>query len=378
MSNAFQTSFRFVTKKNLSRWKLDIGGRWVGSRFQALAVSDLLEVPVKYELRQDELERLKNHLQGSHQEALATVIAQAALIKSPGVGVPSSFKGLSAMPPTPTMNADVAEADQDTAGSKPVSASNPVKMPIDSYAWRKYGQKQVKSPEGSRSYYKCAYSSCDAKKLESFDQFNSVIKVVYKGQHKHDPPKRVILKEGKILSTPKSLKRKSISSPIEVEQIDNSAIKQRLKRNSSESPVSVPKHPKKPKFIVHAAADMEISADGYRWRKYGQKKVKGNPHPRNYYKCTSAGCTVKKHIEKVIDGSSEVIITYKGVHNHDTPVPKRGRGPPRGLLITAASKIISQSKKSGYSSTQVSTTEAAKPNESARTLLSVGFEIKRC
>lgn len=37
---------------------------------------------------------------------------------------------------------------------------------------------------------------------------------------------------------------------------------------------------KKPKFVVHAAGDVGISGDGYRWRKYGQKMVKGNPNPR--------------------------------------------------------------------------------------------------
>lgn len=39
------------------------------------------------------------------------------------------------------------------------------------------------------------------------------------------------------------------------------------------------------------------STDGYRWRKYGQKTVKGSKHPRSYFRCTHQSCNVKKHIE---------------------------------------------------------------------------------
>ncbi|XP_076925769.1 putative WRKY transcription factor 32 [Bidens hawaiensis] len=239
---------------------------------------------------------------------------------------------------------------------------------IDSYTWRKYGMKQVKSPEGSRSYYKCTYSACDAKKIESCDRFSVTVKRVYKGQHKHDPPKRVVSKKCDISFTPKSLKRKSFAtSLIQAERI-------------KEKNCSVLKSPKKPKLIVHAAADVEMSADGYRWKKYGQKIVKGSPHPRNYYRCTSAGCTVRKHIEKVVDGSSEVIITYKGVHDHDMPVPKKGQGPPTTLTSNSASTNIIQYKRREHLSTKLSINEAVRTNESARarTLLSVGFEINNC
>ena len=37
---------------------------------------------------------------------------------------------------------------------------------------------------------------------------------------------------------------------------------------------------KVPRLVIHVKSDVEILEDGYRWRKYGQKLVKGNPHPR--------------------------------------------------------------------------------------------------
>ncbi len=38
--------------------------------------------------------------------------------------------------------------------------------------------------------------------------------------------------------------------------------------------------------------------DGYHWRKYGEKQVKGSPYPRAYYKCSHEGCLAKKIVEK--------------------------------------------------------------------------------
>lgn len=55
--------------------------------------------------------------------------------------------------------------------------------------------------------------------------------------------------------------------------------------------------------------------DGYKWRKYGQKQVKGQKYPRNYYKCTFPDCSVKKFVEYGEDGRERV--TYKGDHIHD-------------------------------------------------------------
>ncbi|RZB55724.1 putative WRKY transcription factor 32 isoform C [Glycine soja] len=311
----------------------------------------------------------------------------------------------------------------------------------DGYNWRKYGQKQVKSPTGSRSYYRCTHSDCCAKKIECCDDSGHVIEIVYKSEHSHDPPRKTnSIRENKFLSSSEPIVENSVpEQPIKVlkdadpsisskeslqeapcstdkkrqntsnisgngkvilkeEHVNEPVPKKRMKKGDLTDMDSPVKPGKKSKFVVHAAGDVGISADGYRWRKYGQKMVKGNPHPRNYYRCTSAGCPVRKHIETAVDNSDAVIITYKGVHDHDMPVPKKRHGPPSAPLVAAAAPASLnslQAKKSDSPqnkkiSTQWSvdtegelTGEALelggeKAMESARTLLSIGFEIKPC
>lgn len=60
------------------------------------------------------------------------------------------------------------------------------------------------------------------------------------------------------------------------------------------------------------------SDDGYNWRKYGQKQVKGSENPRSYYKCTYPSCPTKKKVERSLDGQITEIV-YKGSHNHPKP-----------------------------------------------------------
>lgn len=44
--------------------------------------------------------------------------------------------------------------------------------------------------------------------------------------------------------------------------------------------VSGNKMVKEPRVVVQTTSSVDLLDDGYRWRKYGQKAVKGNSNPR--------------------------------------------------------------------------------------------------
>ncbi|KAJ4830350.1 hypothetical protein Tsubulata_028370 [Turnera subulata] len=89
----------------------------------------------------------------------------------------------------------------------------------------------------------------------------------------------------------------------------------------------------------------DIPSDHYTWRKYGQKPIKGSPHPRyisltstfcyleansaitlfchlfcskrSYYKCSSMkGCPARKHVERCLEDPTMLVVSYEGEHSH--------------------------------------------------------------
>ncbi|XP_021773271.1 probable WRKY transcription factor 2 [Chenopodium quinoa] len=94
---------------------------------------------------------------------------------------------------------------------------------------------------------------------------------------------------------------------------------------------------REPKVVFETETDADILEDGYRWRKYGQKVVKGNPNPRSYYKCTTPGCTVRKHVERSSRSLRFILVTYEGKHNHEVPAARNSAHANSGSgSLTAA------------------------------------------
>lgn len=244
-----------------------------------------------------------------------------------------------------------------------------VDKPVDDgYNWRKYGQKQVKGSEFPRSYYKCTHPSCPVKKKVERSLEGQVTEIIYKGQHNHPKPSpnRRAKEAGSIVNGSSEFSG-NLDFPDNAESVSQGGNFNRageISRRESEcghgtseqlsgssdgeevgdAEVGQDEHgepdPKRraidaratestshrtvtePRIIVQTTSEVDLLDDGYRWRKYGQKVVKGNPHPRSYYKCTTAGCNVRKHVERASTDPKAVITTYEGKHNHDVPAAR--------------------------------------------------------
>ncbi|KAB1211471.1 putative WRKY transcription factor 3 [Morella rubra] len=329
----------------------------------------------------------------SHQQALAQVTAQAALAQS---HIQVEYQPSSVAAPTesltdnPSLNLgdaslwQMAPSTSDPRSSMMESSEashsdrkyQPPSIAIDKpaddgYNWRKYGQKQVKGSEFPRSYYKCTHLNCPVRKKVERSPDGQITEIIYKGQHNHELPqssKRP--KEGSDLNglslglqgqagnwNKSSETAPAYSVPERVQESTQAASTQLLGSSDSEEEgdaegreegddagTSEGRLPHKtvtePKIIVQTRSEVDLLDDGYRWRKYGQKVVKGNPHPRSYYKCTHVGCNVRKHVERASTDPKAVITTYEGKHNHDIPAARNSNHNAANRI--APQKVVSQ------------------------------------
>lgn len=253
---------------------------------------------------------------------------------------------------------------------KEAGPSNIDKSSEDGYNWRKYGQKHVKGSEFPRSYYKCTHPNCQVKKLLERSQDGKITEIIYKGRHDHPKPQpRRRFSVGTLLpgheenvdnfsglnstedktTYPNDLESnfETLATPSDDEgdadeeddEDDGPDSKRRKQENGGVDIIQVVKPTREPRVVVQTLSEVDILDDGYRWRKYGQKVVKGNPNPRSYYKCTNAGCPVRKHVERASHDLKAVITTYEGKHNHDVPVARNSSHDTAGPSIYGPSSM---------------------------------------
>ncbi|KAI7736806.1 hypothetical protein M8C21_011241 [Ambrosia artemisiifolia] len=219
----------------------------------------------------------------------------------------------------------------------------------DGYNWRKYGQKQVKGSEYPRSYYKCTHPNCMVKKKVERSVDGKIAEIVYQGEHNHSKPR--VPRRHAFDATSEDLNRQFPNNQVNDDEVLGSSsrvtnsvkVKESCNHGSNEA-FDVPRVQddlmskrrksfsrlnetqgeglQEPRVVVHDGTDSEAISDGFRWRKYGQKIVKGNPYPRSYYRCTSVKCNVRKHVERASDDPNVFITTYEGKHNHEMPIKK--------------------------------------------------------
>lgn len=253
----------------------------------------------------------------------------------------------------------------------------------DGYNWRKYGQKLVKGSEYPRSYYKCTHPNCEVKKLFERAPDGKITEIIYKGTHDHPKPQpNRRLSAGSMISiqeersdkfstvTGQEDKHSTLSGqiaqnkdpavagepsatkanenivevglsplnrvPDDADDDDDPFAKRRKMELGCMDINSVIKPIREPRVVVQTLSEVDILDDGYRWRKYGQKVVRGNPNPRSYYKCTSNGCPVRKHVERASHDPKAVITTYEGKHNHDVPTARNNNHDTTPSLASRA------------------------------------------
>uniref|UniRef100_A0A0E0JQH3 WRKY transcription factor WRKY24 n=1 Tax=Oryza punctata TaxID=4537 RepID=A0A0E0JQH3_ORYPU len=260
----------------------------------------------------------------------------------------------------------------------------------DGYNWRKYGQKQVKGSENPRSYYKCTFPSCPTKKKVERSLDGQITEIVYKGTHNHAKPQNTrrnsglssaqVLQSGGDMSehsfggmsgtaaTPENSSASFGDDEIGVgspragngggdEFEDDEPDSKRWRKDGDGEGISMAgnRTVREPRVVVQTMSDIDILDDGYRWRKYGQKVVKGNPNPRSYYKCTTAGCPVRKHVERASHDLRAVITTYEGKHNHDVPAARGSaalyRPAPPPAAATSSHPYLPNQPAMSYQST---------------------------
>jgi WRKY DNA -binding domain len=69
-------------------------------------------------------------------------------------------------------------------------------------------------------------------------------------------------------------------------------------------------------------------SDGWKWRKYGRKKIRDARFPRHYYRCTTTKCPARRFTQVVERSAQEfdLVVRYVNEHNHAPSLHARNAG----------------------------------------------------
>lgn len=238
----------------------------------------------------------------------------------------------------------------------------------DGHAWRKYGQKYNKHSTHPTCYYRCATQHCPCKRQVSHDE-NGQATVVYRGEHNHARPFYIKLMVG----SPEQFrlcarryarficdgqecdgdKQPAINDPLVVQQSRDHGVPppdpqevdalldrigrpplggyehkcgdRRIKISFSIDSGSLAE-PNEPSAVTlgslqspgHNGAIADYS-DGFAWRKYGQKHVRGSGVLKAYYRCANSDCNARKTVQRPANTtvrSLDIVVSYEGSHSH--------------------------------------------------------------
>ncbi|MCD7459112.1 WRKY transcription factor [Datura stramonium] len=230
-----------------------------------------------------------------------------------------------------TSNFPTLSTEEDVRGSDIKTEARNFKLvgAEDSYNWRSM-QNQVKGSEYSQTYYECTHPSCPIKKKIERHHEGQVTEIKYSGAHTHPKPLpnpssalgssnsfgdmpldnvdpsgtgvKALQSEycnGTTTLHANSAQLGSADAADEDEddrgthggvllgsdgggghESESKSKRRKIEPIKDKSGVSKPI--KEPRVVVQTTSEVDILDDGYRWRKYGQKVVKGNPSPRKH------------------------------------------------------------------------------------------------
>ncbi|KAJ8620307.1 hypothetical protein MRB53_028836 [Persea americana] len=290
-----------------------------------------------------------------HTQNQREFISRAGLIANDNRGNITS----DAKPSQPSDDQEEGEGDQRELPSTAAAGA----LSEDGYNWRKYGQKQVKEiiykgahnhpkpPPNRRSVIGSSYPPGSNWRHDDMETASAATEF-------YDPSTNALVQDGPHFEMVDAIDVSSTMSNNEDEddqgthgsvslghddEGDESESKRRKVDASLMEMTGATRAIREPRVVVQTTSEVDILDDGYRWRKYGQKVVKGNPNPRSYYKCTNPGCTVRKHVERASHDLKSVITTYEGKHNHDVPAARSSShisNGPSGVTSTAAVQAL--------------------------------------